>query len=200
MLRTVEREAWSDWLPVCGSAVSLDEEDTREKWHAVKKAAGLAGISPHEHDPPLEVEGSNILNVFSGPEAVIPKPTGNGDSSMQLERSIVPAMGGEAADLDPKSVHEGDAPLGSDLVSVLNDVSKSAAALTVNISLRANSSAILEVRGRRRTAICRESGNGSWYPARLRTPLFVGPGLLCCGWPLAIPEYVRSNELGRIRR
>jgi hypothetical protein len=130
-LRTVEREAWSDWLPVRGPAVSLNEEDTPEKWHAVKKATGLAGISLHEQDPPLEVEGSNILNVFSGPETVAPKPIDNGDSPMQLERLIVPAMGGEAADLDPKSVREGDAPSGLDLVSMLNDVNKSAAALAV---------------------------------------------------------------------
>ena len=109
----------------------LDEEDTPEKWHAGKKAAGLAGIPPHEQDPPLEVEGSNILNAFSGPETVVPKPIDNGDSPMQLEKSIVPAMGGEAADLDPKFVCEGDAPSGSDLVSMLNDVSKSAAALAV---------------------------------------------------------------------
>ena len=75
-----------------------------------KEAAGLAGISPHEQDPPLEVEGSNTLNLSSGPETVVPKPMDNGDSPMQLERSIVPAMGGEAADLDPKPVREGDAP------------------------------------------------------------------------------------------
>jgi len=40
-------------------------------------------------------------------------------------------MGGEVADLDPKSVRDGDAPSGSDLVSMLNDVRKSAAALAV---------------------------------------------------------------------
>jgi hypothetical protein len=102
MLRTVKAEAWSDWLPAGGSAVSLNEEDSPEKWHAVKKAAGLAGISQHEQDPPLEVEGSNILNIFSEPETVAPKPIDNGDSPMQLERSIVPAMGGEAADLAPE--------------------------------------------------------------------------------------------------
>jgi hypothetical protein len=62
---------------------------------------------------------------------MVPKPIDNGDTPMQLERSIVPAMGGQTADLDPKSVREGDAPSGSDLVSMLNDVRKSAAALTV---------------------------------------------------------------------
>jgi len=46
MLRTVKREAWNDCLPVHGSAVSLGEEDAPEKWHAVKKAAGLARNIP----------------------------------------------------------------------------------------------------------------------------------------------------------
>jgi hypothetical protein len=93
-----------------------------KKWHAVKKAAGPAGIPVHEQNPPLQVEGSNILNIFSEPETVAPKPIDDGDSPMQLERPIVPAIGSEAADLAPKSVRKGDAPSGSGLVSMLTDV------------------------------------------------------------------------------
>lgn len=100
----------------------MDDEGTPEKWYAVKKAAGPAGIPLHEQDPSLQVEGSNILNVFSQPETVAPKPIDDGDSPMLLERSIVPTIESEAAGLAPKSVHKGDAPSGSDLVSMLTDV------------------------------------------------------------------------------
>lgn len=40
-----------------GSAASLDDEDIPGKWHAVKKAAGPAGIPLQDQDPPLQVEG-----------------------------------------------------------------------------------------------------------------------------------------------
>ena len=107
----------------------MDDGDTPEKWHAVKKATVPAGISLYEQCPPVQIEGSNILNVFSEPKAMAPKPIGNGDSPMPLERPIVPAIGGDAAGLAPNSIREGDTPLGSDLVSMLTDVAHRASRL-----------------------------------------------------------------------